>query len=188
MKDPACSAPPADGPLPHPIEVDRMPPVEGLCVPETFYTVLEVPAPLAGMVRPSDRTPWERLAATGFRYVVCLTDDAPSYDPAPIEVLHSVRLVDLAGGLTPAEPEAERRRILDAVDRVYGAIRSGRGVIVHCAGGTGRTGTVVGGVLRRLGYASDDVRAYLSRLHRTRQTDWPESPWAGLLLDRIDPA
>ncbi len=178
------------GSLPRPcsIDVDRMPPVDGLGVPEAFYTVLEAPARLAGMVRPGDRTPWGRLAQAGYRYVVCLTDDAPPYDPKPVEALHAVRLEDLYGGHAPSNPEREEARIVEAIDRTYEAIRDGHGVIVHCAGGTGRTGTVIGGVLRRFGHAADDVRTYLDRLHRRRRTAWPESAWAGALLDRIDPA
>lgn len=168
------------------LEVDEMPTIDGLAVPEDFYTVLTTPGRLAGMVRPSSETPWDRLAASGYRYVVCLTDGTPLYDPRPIEVLHSVGLEDLYGGLTPPDPDREAERATEAADRVVGAIRSGDGVIVHCAGGTGRTGTVIGIVLRRLGHPTDDVRAYLDRLHRRRGTGWPESLWAGALLDRVD--
>lgn len=173
---------------PMPIEVDRMPRIDGLRVPEDFYIVLEVPAHLAGMVRPSDRTPWGRLAKEGYRFVVCLTDDEPPYDPSPLEILHAVYLEDLHGGISPSEPMRESKRIVDAVDRMVGALRSGDGVIVHCVGGTGRTGTVIGGVLRRFGRSASDVRSYLDRLNRRRGTGWPESAWAGSLLDRIEPA
>ena len=169
------------------IEVDRMRSVCGLRVPEEFYTVLEFPGPLAGMVRPSDRTPWDRLARAGFRYVVCLTDDVPAYDPSPIETLHSVSLEDLYGGISPTDSTQESERIFEAVDRVVSALRSCDGVIVHCAGGTGRTGTVIGGVLRRFGHATEEVRSYLDRLNRRRGSGWPESAWGSLLLDRIDP-
>jgi protein tyrosine phosphatase (PTP) superfamily phosphohydrolase (DUF442 family) len=170
------------------IDVDRMPRIEGLRIPEEFYTVLDDPGRLAGMVRPSDRTPWDRLAREGFRYLVCLTDDEPPYDPSPVEILHAVRLEDLYGGIAPVDPDREAERIIEAVDRVVAALRSDDGVIVHCAGGTGRTGTVIGGVLRRFGHSADDVRAYLDRLHRQRGSGWPESSWPAALLDRIEPA
>ena len=78
-------------------------------------------------------------------------------------------------------------RILTAVDRIVSVLRAREGVIVHCAGGTGRTGTVIGGVLRRLGHSTEEVRGYLDRLNRRRGTGWPESAWAGSLLDRIEP-
>ncbi len=181
-------APNREGRRPTPIDVDRMPRIEGLRVPEDFYIVLEVPGRLAGMVRPSDRTPWDRLAKEGFQFVVCLTDDEPPYDPSPLEVLHAVYLEDLYGGISPSEPACESERVLDAVDRIVGVLRSGDGVIVHCVGGTGRTGTLIGGVLRRFGHSTSDVRSYLDRLNRRRGTGWPESAWAGSLLDRIEPA
>jgi len=178
---------PGDG-RPLPIEVDRMPQIPGFRVPEEFYIVLESPGRLAGTVRPSERTPWDRLARERFEYVVCLTDDEPSYDPSPIEILHSVDLEDLYGGLSPTDPTREAERIVEAVDRVAVALRSGHGVVVHCAGGTGRTGTVIGGVLRRFGHSASGVRGYLDRINRCRGIGWPESFWAGSLLDRIDPS
>jgi len=168
-------------------DVGAMPAIERLEIPRFFYTVLDRPARLAGMVRPDAETPWAALAEAGFHYVVCLTDDMPPYDPRPVALLHAVRLEDLHGGHDPADRVAEEARIVEAIDRTYAAVRDGRGVIVHCAGGTGRTGTVIGGVLRRFGHPAKDVRTYLDSLHRHRGADWPESPWAGALLDRIDP-
>jgi hypothetical protein len=54
----------------------------------------------------------------------------------------------------------------------------GLGVIVHCAGGTGRSGTVVGAVLVSLGGAPDTVTAWLDAVHILRgRPGWPESPW-----------
>jgi len=175
------------GGRPRPIEPDRLLRIPGLRVPEEFYPVLESPGRLAGMVRPSVQTPWNRLAREGFRYIVCLTDDVPPYDPSPVGILHSVRLEDLYGGISPTDPVREAERIVEAVDRVAAALRSGHGVIVHCAGGTGRTGTVIGGVLRRFGHSAVEVRGYLDRLHHHRGAGWPESTWAGSLLDRIAP-
>jgi protein-tyrosine phosphatase len=164
-----------------------MSPIEGLEAPRFFYIVLDCPARLAGMVRPSAETPWAALAEAGFRYIVCLTDDILSYDPSPLELLHATGLEDLHGGSDPIDRIAEESRIVEAIDRTYEAVRDGHGVVVHCAGGTGRTGTVIGGVLRRFGHPANDVRAYLDSLNRRRGAGWPESQWAGELLDRIDP-
>lgn len=181
------SVPNREGQRPVPIDVDRMPRIEGLRVPEEFYTVLDAPGRLAGMVRPSVRTPWDRLAHDGFRFVVCLTDDEPPYDPSPIELLHAVGLEDLYGGISPTNSDGEGERVVEAVDRIVGVLRLGDGVIVHCTGGTGRTGAVIGGVLRRFGHSASEVRSYLDRLNRRRGAGWPESCWAGSLLDRIKP-
>ena len=46
---------------------------------------------------------------------------------------------------------SEMRRILDRID---GSIRRNKTVYIHCLGGIGRTGTVVGCYLARHGYAS----------------------------------
>jgi ADP-ribosyl-[dinitrogen reductase] hydrolase len=56
----------------------------------------------------------------------------------------------------------EMRAILDAIDL---SLEERRPVYVHCLGGIGRTGTVVGCWLRRHGHASrDDVLSVLARL------------------------
>ena len=164
-----------------------MPAIAGLDVPNEIYLVLEHPARLAGMVRPSARTSWGALAAEELRYVVCLTDDAAPYDPTPLSVLNAVALEDLYGGIMPQDTTLEAERILAAADRTVSALRAGDGVVVHCAGGTGRTGSVIGAVLRRFGHSADDVRAYLDRLHRRRGSGWPESFWPATILERIEP-
>jgi protein-tyrosine phosphatase len=49
---------------------------------------------------------------------------------------------------------------------------------VHCMGGRGRTGTVIGVALVMLGHDADDTVAYLDRVARARgRRGWPESPW-----------
>ena len=60
-------------------------------------------------------------------------------------------------------------RILDAIDR---RLAEGRFVYVHCWGGVGRTGTVVGCWLVRQGHDGDDalrqVQRYFSTMHKVR--------------------
>jgi hypothetical protein len=136
----------------------------------TLFVVTREPAPLAGMAFPGADTDWPELHRLGFRRVVRLHHGA--YDPSPL-VADEIVLEDLFGGRAPSDPAAERERVLRAAELVAAHVRAGEGVVVHCVGGTGRTGTVIACALRRLGLAEDEaVRAV--QAHRP---NWPESPW-----------
>lgn len=69
--------------------------------------------------------------------------------------------------------DEEMRRILDAIDR---AIEQGETVYVHCLGGIGRTGTVVGCYLARHGIARGE--AVLKKIQELRRglNDYRTSP------------
>jgi len=131
----------------------------------------EQPAPLAGMGYPPDDTDWRELHERGFRLVVRL-HRGDDYDPAPLSV-RDIQLEDLYGGATPTDPAAEAGRIRQAALIAADAVERGDGVIVHCLGGTGRTGTVVACALRLLGRSAEESIETV-QAHRPR---WPESPW-----------
>jgi hypothetical protein len=163
-----------------------MPPITGLAVPYDFYWVLQYPAPLAGMPYPSPRTPWQDLAAAGFRHVICLEGDGPAYDPSALIMSHRTHLQDLYGGSIPRHPDQEAMLIREAALAVARRLQTGEGMVVHCAGGTGRTGTVIGCVLRILGFSALQVITYLDHLHQARgRSGWPESEWQSQVVQRF---
>ncbi len=169
--------------MPTLLTVTEMPQIPGLTSPGRFYTILTDPAPLAGMASPDAHTPWSGLYAAGFRYVVCLADNDPSYDPTPLKHLYCCKLEDLNHGGDPSRPEVDRNLIQQATVASLEKIRSGEGVIVHCVGGTGRTGTVLGCLLRELGYSPDQAVGYLDLLMCSRERrGWPEAEWQATIV------
>ncbi len=68
---------------------------------------------------------------------------------------------------------AEMRATLDLVDA---ELAGGGGVYVHCWGGIGRTGTVVGCWLRRHGLDDGDAVARIAVLRTDVRNAWMDSP------------
>ena len=111
---------------------------------------------------PGDPTPenLERLLDVGIDAFLNLTQDHPGGTDAHMVRYHSSvdGLADVLvhpipdWGLPDGGPD-EMKEILDAVDL---ALDAGRNVYVHCWGGSGRTGTVVGCWLRRHGLAEPE--------------------------------
>jgi hypothetical protein len=135
-----------------------------------LFVLLTVPAPLAGTAFPARDTDWAALNRRGFQRVVRLHPG--DYDPSPLAV-DDILLEDLVGGRVPRQPALERDRVRQAGRLVAESVRRGEGVIVHCLGGVGRTGTVLGCALREMGYSADEAVAAI-RAHRP---GWPESTW-----------
>jgi protein-tyrosine phosphatase len=166
------------------LPIDQMPIVNGIAVPADVYVVLNTPATLAGMSYPDEQR-WASLSVVGIKWVVCLTNDAVPYNPAPLQIGYCSKLTDLYGGEFPRNPDKEEQRVRAAAARIVTFLLAGEGVVVHCVGGTGRTGSVLGCVLVSLGYAPSDVIIYLDDLHRARgRRGWPESPWQAEVVKR----
>jgi protein-tyrosine phosphatase len=160
--------------------------LSGIRMPHRLYFILKDPAPLAGMEYPDMGLPWGSLFAAGLSNVVCLCGDHVSYNPAPLRLLLAVEMEDLHHGGPPGDPAGNERIVRDTVDMVLSRLDRGEGVVVHCVGGTGRTGTVLGCVLRSMGYPAEDIIAHLNELNLSRgKRGWPESPWQAEMIRRF---
>jgi protein-tyrosine phosphatase len=163
------------------LEPDEYLPIVGVRVPGELYWVLTSPAPLAGMRYPRSDFPWAQLSTAGFSHVVALQPS--NYNCAPLSMLFSEQMEDLIHGGPPSDPNRETAAIKRAVAIILRTLNLGEGVVVHCVGGRGRTGTVLGCVLRELGYGAKPVLDYLNSIHKQRgKTGWPEAPWQGEIV------
>lgn len=175
-------------PLPFPLLVPaEMPSVPGLSVPAQFYLVTREPAPLAGMPYPGPNTPWQTFYDLGLRHLVSLHNDPHRpYNPSPLAMLSSVHLQDLYNGSLPQDPKFEEELLSIVVGVAKDSLQVGYGVLAHCAGGIGRTGTLIGCLLASLGYPPDAAIDYLDGLNRSRGVrGWPESPWQAEMVHKF---
>lgn len=147
-----------------------------MAMPAELYFLARQPVALAGMAYPS-RVDWNALHEEGLRHVVCLTHDDAPYDPTPLTVT-AIALQDLYAAIGPDDPVVERERVMRAAAIVVDSLTAGDGVAVHCRGGRGRAGTVLGCALVMLGHEPDAVVHHLDRIHTIRgKGGWPENPW-----------
>lgn len=171
--------------LPSLIYPEEMPKIDGIKIPANLYVVIKKPALFAGMALPGKSTPWENIKNAGFLNVVCLSHSKVYYNPSPLKVLFSAELEDLYYGYDPEDLEREERLIRQATDAIRTKMDDGEGIVVHCVGGIGRTGTVIGCVLKDLGFSADDVINYLDDLNKERGFGgWPETEWQEEMIRR----
>jgi hypothetical protein len=147
-----------------------------LCVPDDLYWISRAPTPIVGMSYPG-RADWVRLHEAGIGHVVCLSHAEIPYDAAPCSA-RAYRLQDLVSGGPPRDAAGEHDIVDRAARDVVDHVERGIGVAVHCMGGRGRTGTVLGVALVQLGHPPDTVVDYLHRVAVARgRRGWPESAW-----------
>jgi len=157
---------------------------KGQGIPAGFYLVLKRPAPLAGCAFPyGGEADWDLLYKAGFRHIVCLSSEKPRYDPFPLGLAIATELDDLSIRRRPVKPAQEAKSIHMIAEFVATSIQAGQGVLIHCAAGRGRTGSVMGVALKLLGLQAPDILAHLNALHLTRSGNpWPESKWQSDLV------
>lgn len=119
------------------------------------------------------------LLQCGIRAVVNLTQDGELLDycawleaeAAECGLTCEVRRMPIRDFSIPSE--IELTRILDQIDAW---LAEGRNVYVHCWGGIGRTGTVVGCYLVRRGMKPEAALRYIAQLRRSTPDGWRPSP------------
>jgi hypothetical protein len=129
----------------------------------------------------------KKLLGVGIRYIINLMEENERIhgDPFPSIEEAIVRYAKRVGGInitcvrrpikdrTAPTPEY-MRNILEEIDD---AVSQGKGVYVHCWGGKGRTGTIVGCYLVRHGYAQgQDVLKLIEKLRRKDPESYRASP------------
>ena len=100
------------------------------------------------------------------------------HDPTPLTSIYFLPLEDLVSGDPPRNPLLEISKIRSATSAILQSLSDCKGVVVHCWGGRGRTGTVLDCVLRELGYEAENVVKYFDEIQRVRgRKGWPEAVW-----------
>ncbi|MFH1350127.1 MAG: tyrosine-protein phosphatase, partial [Pseudomonadota bacterium] len=150
------------------LEPFHSPRIPGVQIPDELYWIIDDPAPLAGMCRPRSDIPWVKLLSAGFGHVINLMSTSPDYDSSPLKMAYAVELQDLLSGGPPSDPEREEGLVREVVHVTKEILDNGEGVIIHCYGGKGRTGMVIGCLLREFGFSSSEIIAGLDRLQKSR--------------------
>ena len=85
--------------------------------------------------------------------------------------------------------DGEQNILWAAVAYVVKSLKAGKSVVIHCEGGTGRTGVTIGCVLCKLGKGTgQDIAIWLSELNNRRPGKrWPEASIQGKIVRECCP-
>jgi hypothetical protein len=97
--------------------------------------------------------------------VICAASDNPVYNPSPLEFLQSLELEDLSGGKLSSNRAAEFEKIAEIAAKAYSKLKEG-GILIDCAGGRGRTGTIIGAMLLHCGYGPEEIIDFLDTTYK----------------------
>lgn len=143
-----------------------------------------IPAIIA-IPQPQRDIRWQELHDIGVRSVLRLAEESPKYDPTPLALLGEVALEDQYEEEKPTDGETEEALVRRAVQLLRSGLENG-GVAVHCVGGRGRTGTVIGGFLQAQGLPAAEVISLLNAAYKSAgRPGWPESSWQREVIGRI---
>jgi hypothetical protein len=121
-----------------------------------------------------------------YQGIFCLADEETDYDAGPLCKLGCVCLEDLSSGGNPADPVGEGLATIRVIRQVVAEIFAGRGVVVHCWGGIGRSGFIAAGVLVAFGQTLDEATRIVDQAtSKAGLGSWPESGWQRRFLAHL---
>jgi len=150
------------------------------------------PGTIYGGEYPGDRNPnfasakIRALVELGVRTFIDLTAQADRMEPyegflKELEQETGTTLRRITASIPDMGVPGTREAMAEIMDVVRESTASGPALYIHCWGGIGRTGTVVGCWLRECGHGADDAlervqHLYATHMPKSKDIRYPESP------------
>ena len=153
--------------------------------PNNLYQVSQ-DLPLFGMKHPGshENEVFPILANKGVRVIINLTNT--HYFLAEGFQYHKIPLRDLFDGQPINAVQEQIDRVNEAVDCAVSALNMNYGVVVHCRAGIGRTGMVLGCILKKMGKGLDEVIELLVKMRKSQNgCGWVETDWQKEMVRRF---